>query len=67
MAKTDQTPPTFNGPEAFANPPDDSACCSIAEMVSAQAALSPRAAAVVTDTGILTYEELERRANQLAN
>jgi amino acid adenylation domain-containing protein len=39
----------------------------IAEMVSAQAAKHPSAPAAVTDTAVLTYAELEERANELAN
>jgi amino acid adenylation domain-containing protein len=39
----------------------------ISEMVSAQAAKHPAAPAVVTDTAVLTYAQLEHRANQLAN
>ena len=40
---------------------------SIGEMVSAQAAKYPGAPAVITDAGVLTYGELEERANRLAN
>src|SRR4051812_26475473 len=37
---------------------------SIGEMVSAHAAINPQASAVITDGAILTYAELDRRANQ---
>jgi len=40
---------------------------SISEMVSDQAARRPDAPAVVTDSAVLTYAELERRASQLAS
>jgi len=40
---------------------------SISEAVAARAAENPAALAVVTSTSTLTYEELEQRANQLAN
>ena len=40
---------------------------SIGEIVSARAAEHPTAPAVVTGTAVLTYEELDQRANQLAN
>jgi amino acid adenylation domain-containing protein len=40
---------------------------SIGEIVSARAAENPAAPAVVTSSSILTYEELDQRANQLAN
>jgi amino acid adenylation domain-containing protein len=40
---------------------------SISEAVAAQAAENPAAPAVVTSTSVLTYGELELRANQLAN
>ena len=36
-------------------------------MVSAHAAKNPSAPAIVTDTAVLTYAELEERANELAN
>ena len=39
----------------------------IAALVSAQAARTPSAPAVVADEGTLSYDELERRANQLAH
>jgi amino acid adenylation domain-containing protein len=39
---------------------------SIGEAVSARAGERPSAAAVVTTTSVLTYEDLEQRANQLA-
>ena len=40
---------------------------SIGEAISARAAERPLAPAVVTATSVLTYAELEQRANQLAN
>ena len=40
---------------------------SIGEAVSARATENPAAPAVLTSTSTLTYEELEQRANQLAN
>jgi len=40
---------------------------SISEAVAARAAENPSSPAVVTGTSILTYQELEQRANQLAN
>ena len=40
---------------------------SIGEAVSARTAERPSARAVVTHTSVLTYAELEQRANQLAN
>jgi amino acid adenylation domain-containing protein len=40
---------------------------SIGEIVSARAAENPTAPAVVTSASVLTYEELDQRANQLAN
>ena len=39
----------------------------ITEMISAHAAKNPAAPAVVIDTAVLTYAELEERANELAN
>jgi amino acid adenylation domain-containing protein len=40
---------------------------SIAETVSARVAENPAAPAVVTNTSVLTYGQLEQRANELAN
>lgn len=40
---------------------------SIGDVVSARAAENPAAPAVVTSTSVLTYGELDARANQLAN
>jgi len=40
---------------------------SIPEMVAARAASAPHAAAVVSDNEILTYGELDQRANLWAN
>lgn len=39
----------------------------ITEMVSAQAVRNPSAPAVIANTAVLTYAELEARANELAN
>ena len=59
------------------NRPDASACAqnaplialgqSIVEMIAARAAENPSAPAVVTGTSVLSYGDLERRANQLAH
>lgn len=47
--------------------PEASLYAGVSGMVSAQAATTPQAAAVVAAGAVLTYEELEARSNQLAN
>ena len=59
--------PMADSPACGENGPLASLANSIGAAISARAAENPAAPAVVTNTSILTYQELEQRANQLAN
>ncbi|WP_375772168.1 amino acid adenylation domain-containing protein [Archangium gephyra] len=54
-----------NEPSSHAAPRHHSTC--VHDLIAAQAASSPDATAVISDEGVLTYRQLDRRANQLAN
>jgi amino acid adenylation domain-containing protein len=59
--------PVADSPACLKNGALVSLTRSIGEAVSARAAENPSAPAVVTSASVLTYGELEQRANQLAN
>jgi amino acid adenylation domain-containing protein len=52
-------------PSAFSHSAD--AAVTVPQMVAARATEAPQAVAVVSDEGVLTYGELDRSANRIAN